>query len=62
MLFRVALEIFENPVFEVSIKMSIPVLNFSNESAKELTLYDLLFLIAICSPYSDNKHPSEIRN
>ena len=42
--------------------MSIPVLNFSNESAKELTLYDLLFLIAICSPYSENKHPSEIRN
>ena len=42
--------------------MSIPVLNFSTESAKELTLYDLLFLIAIYSPNNDNKHPSEMRN
>ena len=42
--------------------MSIPVLNFSAESAKELTLYDLLLLIAICSPNSDNKHSSEMRN
>ena len=42
--------------------MSIPVLNFSTESAKELTLYDLLFLIAIYSPNSDNKHSSEMRN
>ena len=44
--------------------MSIPVLNFSTESAKELTLYDLLFLIAIYSPNinNDNKNPSEMRN
>ena len=27
--------------------MSITVLNFNTESSKELTLYDLLFLIAI---------------
>ena len=46
----------------VSIKMSIPVLDFSTESAKELTLYDLLFLIAIYSLNNDNRHPSEIRN
>ena len=61
MFFRVALnrlyiQICENSVFGVSIKMSIPVLNFSVESAKKLTLYDLLFLIAIYSPNSDNKH------
>ena len=42
--------------------MSIQVLNFSTESAKELTLYELLFLIAIYSPNNDNIHPSEIRN
>ena len=42
--------------------MSIPVLNFSTESVKELTIYDLLFLIAIYSPNNDNMHPSEMRN
>ena len=42
--------------------MSIPVLNFSAESAKELTLYNLLLLIAISSPNSVNKHSSEMRN
>ena len=42
--------------------MSIPVLNFSTESAKELTLYDLLFVNAIYSPNSYNQHPSEMRN
>ena len=42
--------------------MSIPVLNFSTASAKELTLYDLLFLCAIYRPSNDNKHPSEMRN
>ena len=42
--------------------MSIRVLNFSTESAKELTLYDMLFLIAIYSPNNDNKHLSEMRN
>ena len=42
--------------------MLIPVLIFSTESAKELALYDLLFLIAIYSPNNDNKHPSETRN
>ena len=43
-------------------KMSILVLNFSTESAKELTFYDLLFLIEIYFPNSDNKYPSEMRN
>ena len=42
--------------------MSIPALNFSAESAKELTLYDLLLLVAIYSPNNDNKHRSEMRN
>ena len=42
--------------------MSIPLLNFSTEPAKQLTLYDLLFLIAIYSPNIDNKRPSEMRN
>ena len=42
--------------------MSIPVLNFSTESAKELTFYDLLIIIAIYSPKNDNKHPSEMSN
>ena len=42
--------------------MSVPLLYFSTESAKELTLYDLLFLIAIYSPNNDNKHPSEMKN
>ena len=42
--------------------MSILVLNFSTKSAKELTLYKLLFLIAIYSPNNCNKHPSELRN
>ena len=42
--------------------MSISVLNFSIALAKELTLYDLLFLIAIDSPNNDNKRPSEMRN
>ena len=42
--------------------MSILVLNFSTESEKELTLYDILFLIAIYSPNNDNKHPSEMKN
>ena len=42
--------------------MSIPVLNFSTESAKELTLYDFLFLITIYSSNNDSKHPSEMRN
>ena len=42
--------------------MSIPVLNFSTESAKELTFYDLLIIIAIHSAKNDNKHPSEMSN
>ena len=42
--------------------MSIPVLNFSTEPAKELTLYDFLFLIAIYSTNNDNKHAFELRN
>ena len=43
-------------------KISISVLNFSSESAKRPTIYDLLFLIAISTPKSNNKHPSEMRN
>ena len=46
----------------VSIKMSIPVLNFSTDSAKELTLHDLLSLIVIYSHNNGNKHPSEMWN
>ena len=42
--------------------MSISGLNFSTESTKELTLYEILFLISICSPNNDSKHPSEMRN
>ena len=42
--------------------MSIPLLNSTIETAKELTLCDLLFLIAIYFPKNDNKHPSEMRN
>ena len=42
--------------------MLISVLNFSTESAKKPTIYDLLFLIAIYAPKNDNKHPSEMRN
>ena len=34
----------------------------STESAKELTFYYLLFLIAIYSPSNENKHASEMRN
>ena len=44
------------------IKTSISVLTFSTGSAKERTIYDLLFLIAIYSPKNNNKHPSKIRN
>ena len=43
-------------------KISIPVLNLNTESAKELKLYDLLFLIPIYASNNDNKHPSEMRN
>ena len=39
------------------IKTYISVLNFSTESAKKLTIYDLLFLIALYSSKTDNKHP-----
>ena len=48
--------------YEVLNKISISVLNFSTESAKERTIYDFLFLIAIYSPKNDNKHPSKMRN
>ena len=34
----------------------------SSESTKKATTYDLLFLIAICSPKNDNKHASELIN
>ena len=42
--------------------MSIPVMNFSTETAKKLTLYDLLFFIAIYSSNNENKHLFETRN
>ena len=42
--------------------MSISVLNFSTESDKKPTMFDLLFLIAIYSPKNDNEYPSEMRN
>ena len=67
MLFRLALNrtIYRN-FWKLSFwgvnKMSIQLLNFSTGSAKELTLYDFLFLNAIYSPNNDNKHPSEKRN
>ena len=44
------------------IKISNSGLNFSTESARERTVYDLLFLIVIYSPKNDNKHPSKMRN
>ena len=44
------------------IKTSISVLTFTTESAKERTIYDLLFLIAFYSPKNDNGHPCRIRN
>ena len=34
--------------------------NFSTESDKKTTIYDLLFLIATCSSKNDNKLLSEI--
>ena len=49
----------KNSVFGVLMKISISVLNFSTESAKETTIYELLFLITISSPKNNNKHPSE---
>ena len=42
--------------------MPVQVLNFGTESAKEITLYDLLFLIAIYSTNNDNKYLSQMRN
>ena len=35
-------------------------MNFSTESAKERTIYDLLFFIVIYSSNNDNKHPSKM--
>ena len=43
-------------------KISISVLNFSTESAKKPTVYDLPFLFAIYSARNDNKHFSEVKN
>ena len=40
----------KNSVFGVLMKISISVLNFSTESAKETIIYELLFLITISSP------------
>ena len=69
MLFRVSFNRtiyrkMQNSISGVLIKISMPELNFSNKSAKELALYDLLFLIAVYSPNinNDNKHPSKMRN
>ena len=52
----------KNSVLGCLIKTSISALNFSTESAKERTINDLLFLIAIYSPKNDNRHPSKMRN
>ena len=41
------------------IKIKISVLNFSTESAKKKTIYNLLFFTALCSPKNDNKQSSE---
>ena len=49
-------------VFGVFNKISISVLNFSTNSAKKPTNYDLVFLTAIYSPKNDNKHPRKMRN
>ena len=38
------------------------MINFSNESFKILTIYDLLFTIAIYSLQNVNKHSSEMKN
>ena len=35
-------------------------INFNNESAKKPTIYDLMFLVAICSSKIDYKHLPEI--
>ena len=43
-------------------KISVLVLNFSAESAKKPTIYNLLFLIAIYFPKNNNKHPPEMGN
>ena len=57
-------KIVEESVFGVfyCAKISISVLNFSTESVKKPTVYDLLFLIAIYYPKNDNKHSSEMRS
>ena len=44
----------KNSVFGVPIKISISALNFSTESVKKPTINDLLFLIVIYSPKTDN--------
>ena len=41
------------------IKIYISVLNFSTESAKKLTVCNLLFLITLYSPKNGNRHPSD---
>ena len=45
----------------IPLLLSISVLNFSTESAKKTTIYDLLFFIGIYFPKYDNKHPSEMK-
>ena len=37
-------------------------INFSTESVRNPTIYNLLFLIAIYSPKNINKYPSEMKN
>ena len=43
-------------------KISISLLDFTNESTEKPIIYELPFLVAIYSPENDNKHPSEIRS
>ena len=52
----------KNSVFGVLIKISISLLNFSTESAKKPTIYDLMFLIVIYAPKNHNKHLSKMIN
>ena len=42
------------------IKTSVSVLTFTTKSAKERTIYDLLFLIAIYSPKNEMDIPVEL--
>ena len=38
------------------------IIKFITESVKKPTIYDLLFLIGICSPKTIDKNPSKMKN